>query len=336
MTQDFKEKYCNRPHVVIVGAGASAAAMGRKCPTMSNAIEVIGLDSILQGVSLNTQSKNLEDIYSELFSRGDECKSVRLKLEDKLYEYFSDVRLPDTLNIYDLLVLSLRNCDCIVSFNWDSLLIQAYNRMSKITSNLPEMLFLHGNVGAGVCAGCKRFGPIQNHCPSCGRPFSRVPLLYPVAQKDYNSDIFIKDQWSEAKYYISRAAKVTVFGYSAPTSDKEASDILKAAFSKFDNGHRFDTIEIIERPNFDNSKISDTWMFFFKQTNYHYKIVDSFFKSSLAEAPRRTILDQYHQGIEGHWNFPSINFSENSSFDTIEEQVKPLLENEAQGDLQIL
>lgn len=255
VNKKIKDSYCNRPHVVIIGAGASAAALEGKCPTMNNAIEVIDLSKLLQGIQFVTQSKNLEDIYSELYSRGDECKSVRENLEHALYDYFLKVELPKSLNIYDLLVLSLRENDSIISFNWDSLLIQAYNRVTKITTNLPNMFFLHGNVGAGICEECKRYGPIQNRCPKCGRPLKRVPLLYPVAQKNYNSDIFIQDQWRKAQDYISRAGKITIFGYSAPPSDKEASDILKSAFSKYGSEHTFDYIEIIERPGFDFSKI---------------------------------------------------------------------------------
>ena len=151
MKKNLKDLYCQRPHVVIVGAGASRAVMGKSCPTMNEAIEQVGLDRILEGFMLETKSKNLEDIYSELFRRGDECKNARIAMEKKLYEYFSNVQLPSFLTIYDLLILSLTEKDCIVSFNWDSLLIQAYNRVAKITWNRPKILFLHGNVGAGVC-----------------------------------------------------------------------------------------------------------------------------------------------------------------------------------------
>lgn len=219
MKKKLKDLYCQRPHVVIVGAGASRAVMGKSCPTMNEAIEQVGLDRILEGFMLETKSKNLEDIYSELFRRGDECKNARIAMEKKLYEYFSNVQLPSFLTIYDLLILSLTEKDCIVSFNWDSLLIQAYNRVAKITWNRPKILFLHGNVGAGVCKDCMTFGLIQNYCRKCGKPYNAVPLLYPVEQKDYNSDSFIRDQWSVAKYYISKAGKVTIFGYSALSSE---------------------------------------------------------------------------------------------------------------------
>ena len=71
MKKNLKDLYCQRPHVVIVGAGASRAVMGKSCPTMNEAIEQVGLDGILKGFMLETKSRNLEDIYSELFRRGD-------------------------------------------------------------------------------------------------------------------------------------------------------------------------------------------------------------------------------------------------------------------------
>lgn len=52
MNNDFEEIYCRRPHVVIVGAGASKAVMGKLCPTMNEAIEQVGLNNLLKGITL--------------------------------------------------------------------------------------------------------------------------------------------------------------------------------------------------------------------------------------------------------------------------------------------
>lgn len=333
---NFEQLYCRRPHVVIIGAGASKAVMGKLCPTMDEAISQIGLEKLLRGVKLLTQSDNLEAIYSELYKRGDECKEARIAMENRIFEYFSNVQLPETLTIYDLLILSLTRKDCIISFNWDSLLIQAFNRISEITDNKPELLFLHGNVGAGLCEDCKTFGPIQNKCPKCGRPFKHIPLLYPVDKKDYNSNIFIRDQWNVAQDFISRAGKVTIYGYRAPSSDKEASDILKSSFSKYDGVHRLDYVEIIERPGFDRNELSETWKYFISLTNEHFDIVDSFYKSSLAIAPRRSLEFQYKKYIGSNWNDPSIYYSDNESFYSVWKKLKPLLENEKIDDFHVI
>lgn len=85
--KDFKRVYCRHPHIVIVGAGASKAVMGELCPTMNEAINQVGIDKLLKGITLRTKSNNLEDIYSELYKRGDECKEARIAMEESLYKY---------------------------------------------------------------------------------------------------------------------------------------------------------------------------------------------------------------------------------------------------------
>ena len=280
MEQQFKYNYCRRPHVVLVGAGASRAVMGDLCPTMDEVIGKVGFDNILSGVSLHTKSRNLEAVYSELYNRGEECKDIREKIEHCLFDYFKQVSLPLEPTVYDQLLLSLTSKDCVASFNWDGLLIEAYNRVNKITKDLPEMLFLHGNVAAGVCEECKTFGPIVNKCPKCNNHFSQVSLLYPVEHKNYTDNLFIRDQWNVFKDYMERAGMLTDFGYSAHKSDVEASEIMKKAYFKNGIVHQLDRMEIIERPGIVEEEISDTWKFFFDKIGRHYEVVDSFYKST--------------------------------------------------------
>ena len=194
-----------RPHVVILGTGATMATIpngdknGRPCSVMHGFMQNIGLESILQNVKLETQSENIEDIYTELYERGEECKEIRLQLEDAIFSYFSKLQLPDEITIYDKLVLALTSKDLIATFNWDPLLIQAYNRASKITKNLPKLTFLHGNVAAGYCEQCGCFGALQRGiCDNCGTPYQKSPLLYPVKYKDYNTSFFIKQECDQS------------------------------------------------------------------------------------------------------------------------------------------
>lgn len=83
-----------RPHVVILGAGATIATIpngdknGNPCSVMHGFIHNLGLDTILATVKLNTKSENIEDIYSELYERGDECKAVREQLEEANFPIF--------------------------------------------------------------------------------------------------------------------------------------------------------------------------------------------------------------------------------------------------------
>lgn len=74
---------------------------------MNNFIEELDMGAILEGVRLHTTSTNLEDIYSELHDRTD-CTEVRETLEQRIYDYFRCLELPDQATIYDLLILSLR------------------------------------------------------------------------------------------------------------------------------------------------------------------------------------------------------------------------------------
>ena len=97
-----------------------------------------------------------------------------------------------------------------------------------------------------------------------------------------------------------------------------------------------DAVEIIERPGFSANEISETWQYFFSLTNYHSDIVDSFYNSSLAQAPRRTLQYQYQQYIKGWWGQPKIHFSKQNTFESVETLLKPLLVNEEQGDYSII
>lgn len=226
-----------RPHLVILGAGATIAAIpngdknGKKSSVMNDFATNLNLLELLKTITLDTESNNIEDIYSELFDRTDEDSiKVREQLESTIRNYFETLKIPDDPTIYDYLLLSLTKKDAIVSFNWDDLLIQAYQRVHKITKNLPYISFLHGNVGAGYCSKCGQLGARRNKCPECGKLFDASPLLYPVRKKDYGSNLFISSQWEGLKEYISRAAVITIFGYSAPKTDTEAIKILKIIF----------------------------------------------------------------------------------------------------------
>lgn len=58
-----------RPHVVILGAGATMATIpngdknGRPCSVMHGFMQNIGLETILQKVNFETQSENIENIF---------------------------------------------------------------------------------------------------------------------------------------------------------------------------------------------------------------------------------------------------------------------------------
>ncbi len=340
----LEDIFRKRPHLVILGAGATIAALpngdrfGKKSSVMNNFLSNLGLSSILSNVELNTTSTNIEDIYSELHIRNDDnAIKVREELEKAVYNYFSSLRIPEEPTIYDLLLLSLTEKDCIVSFNWDDILIQAFQRVKKITSNIPKLAFLHGNVGAGFCKECGQFGAKRNKCHGCGSNFIPAPLLYPVREKDYHNHKFIFNQWEILRYFISRAAVVTVFGYSAPKTDTAAIEIFKNNFLEFgDNVRQLDRIEIIEAPNKTHEEIYESWGDFIGMTHGHINIHHSFFDSLLAEFPRRTMEGYTHRYISGYWGSSAIKFeSSDNSFTDIGNKIALLLADEKKGILEI-
>ena len=152
--ENYKRYVLGRPHIVILGAGATMAAIpngdknGKRCSVMKGFIKNIGLNDLLSNIDIKTNSDNLEEIFSELKSRP-ECNDIVAELENRIISNFAEFVIPDEPTIYDYLLLSLRSKDYIFSFNWDDLIIQAYQRVCKITHDLPQLVFLHGNIGVG-------------------------------------------------------------------------------------------------------------------------------------------------------------------------------------------
>src|SRR5690349_9416970 len=107
-----------RPHVVILGAGASLAALpngdkhGRKLPLMWNIVDVTGLGPILDKFGVHDHRDNFEKLYSDLATDGQHPDLVA-EIDQVIFNYFAGMELPDTPMIYDHLVLALRKKDVI-------------------------------------------------------------------------------------------------------------------------------------------------------------------------------------------------------------------------------
>jgi len=323
------QEISKKPHLVILGAGATIATIpngdknGRKSSVMKNFIAELGLENYLEGIKLRTKSKNLEGIYSELFER-DDFAEIRNKLEEEIRSYFSLLRLPDTPTIYDLLVLSLRGKDAIATFNWDPLLIEAYNRVCKITKDLPELIFLHGNVHAGACPENHRHGYVNKKCPDCNNIFEAVPLLYPIKNKDYANGYFLNNQWGKVKSYLNEAPIVTIFGYGAPKTDEEAMKLLKEGYGS--NIRVMHQIEIINLES--KTKLRSTWEHFYIYSHRHVEVYKSFFESRIAQFPRRSI-EGNHKIINGWWGNSSFSLKHNyDSFDELKDDFNYTLKND--------
>ena len=325
---EFETLMKKRPHVVILGAGASVAAIpngdanGKKISVMNDFFQKTNTEYLLEGIDLKTKSKNLEDIFCEINERPELTETCH-KLEKAIYDYFSEFKIPDEPTIYDFLILSLRKKDLIATFNWDPLLQQAYQRCGRITRDLPRIAFLHGNVAIGLCLEDKVFGSIKHYCPMCRNPLKPLQLLYPIKNKDYNSDKFIKDEWDIIEKALSFAFIITVFGYGAPPSDVEAIKLLKNAWGDTEK-RQFEQTEIIDIKPED--ELADTWSPFIH--SHHYEIHDSFFDSTIASFPRRTCECLYDQNLDAHFIDNEKGFKENISWEDIEHYLEPILEDE--------
>jgi len=182
-----------RPHLIILGAGASLAAFpagdrnGIALPVMKTFTDIVDLRTLLRDSGIPEPYDDFEAIYSDI---AVDPNRVRLKeeIESRVYTYFASLELPDVPTLYDHLVLSLRPKDVVATFNWDPFLCQAASR-NYAFGGAPILLFLHGNVAFAYCPHCKTGFPLQKHCRKCNRELMNSPLLYPVKQKDYQRRI---------------------------------------------------------------------------------------------------------------------------------------------------
>lgn len=317
-----------RRHTVILGAGATIAAIpngdknGRKSSVMNGLIEKLHLQDILHGIQLETTSDNLEDIYSELYCRP-EYSTVRLELEKRIYDYFSSLELPDEPTVYDMLILSLTEKDVIATFNWDPLLIQAYIRCHRFTYRLPMIFCLHGNVAVSYCNEHNEFGVVNVPCPICKQVPPPIKLLYPVKDKNYKNDNYIRQCWEATEQAIEESSTITIFGYSAPSSDVEAINLLKNAWGGKAK-RQLEEVSIIDI--IDEKNMLEKWSDFIY--SHHYKYTNNFFNSYLGMFPRRScemLFAIFHGNLFAD---NTMGFHEGMTWDEIKDLMFDLLKEE--------
>lgn len=288
-----------RPHVVLLGAGASRAAFpngdasGHPVPIMSDLVDNIRLHPLIDRSGIKLEgNENFEAIYSELLSTPAHTQIAR-EIERRIDDYFSNLALPNQPTIYDYLLVSLREKDAVLTFNWDPFLFDAYRRNhNKIP--LPEIFFLHGNVRIGACREHDEWGARDGWCTKCHKRYTAVPLLYPVTKKDYSKDEYIRRNWDAAKVFFREAFTITIFGYGAPNSDKDAVDLLRHAW--FAQSERaFEHIEIIDT---DSSTVMHRRWSPFTPT-LHCHLTQTFEQSRIARWPRRSCESLFYPMNQG-------------------------------------
>jgi hypothetical protein len=329
-----------RPHVFLLGAGASKAALpdgdkhGKPLPLMRDLAKDLSLTELFPEDLRALASNDFEAAYSELFERGD---AIVAEIDERIARFFGWLRLPDSPTLYDYLLLCLREKDAIFTFNWDPLLVHARIRLAGLgVTRLPKLFFLHGNVAIGFCVRDQisgipnRSGLIGQPCSQCGQTFAPSKLLFPVARKNYQDDPFTVREWKAARWYLENCFMFTIFGFSAPKTDVEAVGLLKDAWGDVEE-RQFEQTEVINRPGSDHDALRATWDPFIH--THHYDIFDSFFDSWSANHPRRTGEAYWSQYLEAQFITDNPVPREGSDLAGLVEWFRPLLEvEEAQGD----
>lgn len=303
----FLRPEMGRPHLVLLGAGASRAALprgdrnGRTLPLMSDFAETLGLGEIFEQGGVAWRGRNFEDIYSAIHNDASK-KQMLEEVERIVRDYFFSLSLPDEPTLYDVLVLSLREKDVIATFNWDPFLIQAFRRNPPHGKH-PTILHLHGCVALKYVelADGKIRSATPDHVDSFDpRPWKWTPILFPVRQKDYQLDPFIRMQWKGVRMFLREAYVFTVFGYSAPASDVEAKELLMKAWGSPEE-RNLEEVEIVDIRSEDDLRAS--WAPFIH--SHHYRVHDRLEKSCLQEMPRRSVEGVWGQKMECWWLDPN-------------------------------
>lgn len=287
-----------RPHVVLLGAGASLAAFpngdraGRLLPLMRNLVELVGIGPLFACAGTETGLDDFEAAYALMCSR-DAVATAKAQIEARVHAYFAAMALPDTATIYDRMVLSLRPCDAILSFNWDPFLLDAYTRNRHVAS-LPMIYFLHGNVRVGACLEHRRPGKLGLPCPTCGQRLTPIPLLYPIGNKDYTSNPYIAAAWTDARELLAEALTLTVFGYGAPVSDAGAVSLLRDSWFARSN-RQIEHMQVIDVVPVD--VLHERWVGFLPTG--HLNARASFDASWLSMWPRRSSQALLHSMSTG-------------------------------------
>ncbi|PJZ76580.1 hypothetical protein [Leptospira neocaledonica] len=311
----------------MLGAGASIAALpkgdknGLFLPNLKNVCDFLDLTNEIEAYGLSKYSQDFEALYSYIYDKS-KFDLLKTKIEKGVRDYFEKIDLPEEVNLYDYLLFSLRKKDVIASFNWDPLLIKAYERNYNFKDYLPKIVFLHGNVWHNYCERDDVLFPKSAICPKCGAKSSELPILFPVEHKDYNSDFLIKESWNSLRALLKEHFLFTIFGYSGPKSDIEARNLLKDAWEQNTIKELADT-EIIDIKN--EKEIQENWDEFL--FSHHYSIYQGIEEGYSFTFPRRSCEAHFAlTQMLAHW--PENRFPKFKKLAELHDWIQPLLEDE--------
>lgn len=276
------------PHVVILGAGASRAALpngdknGKSIPLMDDLPDVLGDKWTKLVKRAGVPAGSFEAQFSWLRRCGG-YEVALAEVEQLIAEFFRTLELPDHPTIYDYLVLGLRKQDIIATFNWDPFLMQALRR-NRDTATMPDIRFLHGCVSYATCNEHDVLGIPTEECPFCAESLIQGKLIYPDDAKDYASDTMIHRDWMVVTEKLKQAIHFTIFGYSGPATDFNAKQLLLTEWKK-NPFLMINHVEIIDIA--DSDELRRRWSEYIP--HQHEIVISRFWESSIAKFPRRTI-----------------------------------------------
>ena len=144
----------------------------------------------------------------------------------------------------------------------------------------------------------------------CNAEFVPSRLRFPIEKKDYAEDEFIASSWENATWFLKSAFVLTIFGYSAPTSDTEAVDMMNLAW----RGQRDKIVERVEVIDIQSREtLREKWKPFVSYDHDDYR--KSLYDSWIAKYPRRSCEALYAPTVNGRpaEQFPipqALNFKE--------------------------
>ncbi|MGI8863246.1 MAG: hypothetical protein ACR2JH_02425 [Solirubrobacteraceae bacterium] len=110
--QEIASVFSTKPHVVILGAGASIAALSagdrnaKQLPDMHGLASVPAVRELLLLGGIGDQKVDFEAAYARI--RSERKTEIADRIDIEVRNYFSDIEIVDEPTIYEHLLLSLR------------------------------------------------------------------------------------------------------------------------------------------------------------------------------------------------------------------------------------
>lgn len=105
--QEIDQVFSATPHVVILGAGASRAALpngdanGRRPPVMADFLDVVPkVKGYFTQAGIQVDEEGFEEAYSRIAENPAHSK-LASKIEKAVYDYFGSLVFPPTPTLYD-------------------------------------------------------------------------------------------------------------------------------------------------------------------------------------------------------------------------------------------